>query len=358
MDNIKKKIGIYSPYLNIFGGGERYILSIAELLAKDNYVYLFEEYKLKQKVRDYFDISLDKVNFVSNGLFLTKNIINKYISLKKMDYFFYMTDGSLFFSPAKKNYLIIQSPSHIPPLTKLNRIKLVNWDCICYSQFMKDIILKKLKKKAIILPPPVATNKFISKLSKKKNIILTVGRFFRHLHDKKQQFLLDVFIDNHKTLFKNWKLVIAGGLTENKESSYVEDLKIKSKGCPVSILVNPKFEDLVSIYSESKIYWHATGYGEDIDRYPERAEHFGITTLEAMSGECVPVVISMGGQKELVTEGINGYLWSTKDDLVSKTSLLINNPELLKDLSPLARKRALDFSYDVFYGKLKKIIEN
>ena len=39
------KIGIYDPYLHILGGAERYILTIALILGKNNEIILFGENK-------------------------------------------------------------------------------------------------------------------------------------------------------------------------------------------------------------------------------------------------------------------------------------------------------------------------
>jgi hypothetical protein len=55
--------------------------------------------------------------------------------------------------------------------------------------------------------------------------------------------------------------------------------------------------------------WHATGYGFDAEQYPAKQEHFGMTTVEAMSAGAVPVVLNTGGQREIVTHGDDGFLW-------------------------------------------------
>jgi len=69
------------------------------------------------------------------------------------------------------------------------------------------------------------------------------------------------------------------------------------------------------------IYWHATGLGEDLDRFLDRAEHFGIMTFEAMAFGCVPIVIRAGGQPEIVEGGRHGYLFADVDEL--KPSLAV-----------------------------------
>ena len=67
--------------------------------------------------------------------------------------------------------------------------------------------------------------------------------------------------------------------------------------------------ELDALYRGAAVYWHATGLDEDIDDDPVRAEHFGITTVEAMSAGAVPVVIAAGGQPEIVRDGVDGFLF-------------------------------------------------
>ena len=355
--NIKSfKVGIYSPYLNIFGGGERYLLNIANSLSRENEVFLFSDKSVRQKSNAVFNISLERVQFLPSKIFGINNLLKKLSSIRQFDIFFYMTDGSLFFSPCEKNFLIIQSPDHIPVLTVLNKLKLRNWKIICYSQFMAEIIKKKLNRVPIILSPAIDTEVFKCNIAEKKNIILSVGRFFSHLHNKKHNVLVEVFKKNYKKMFKNWQLVIAGGLTDSEGERLVALLKKKSENFPIEILTNVSFNELKSLYQRTKIYWHAAGFGEDTENYPQKAEHFGITTLEAMASGCVPLVYAAGGQKDIVTDGGNGYLWINVKELVGKARKLIENGALFKSLSISAQMRAQEFSQAKFYEKLNQII--
>lgn len=358
MNNYKKKlkIGMFSPYLNILGGGERYLLTIAENLGRKHEVFLFSRENIREKAKSVFNITLDRVHFLPEETIRTKNLFRKYISLLNFNVFFYMTDGSLFFPVARKNFLIIQSPVHIPRLSLMNKLKLVNWDVLCYSQFMEKIISDRLRKEAKILSPCIDTEMFRNKFEDKKNIILTVGRFFPYPHSKKHDFLVKVFKKNYDKYFKSWRLIVIGGLTEKGGEEVLHSLRKTSVGYPIEILVNLPYNDLNELYNKARIYWHAAGFGEDIEDHPERVEHFGITTLEAMAAGVVPIVFDAGGQQEIVEDGKNGYFWSIEEGLMEKTSQLINNTCLLNTLSKQAQVKATDFSCEKFYGKLEKIL--
>lgn len=356
MPHEKLKIGIYSPYFSILGGGERFLLSIASYLSSKHSVTLFIDKESLVKAEELLHISLKDTSCASVDSLIHKGVLGKVLFLKKFDTLFYMTDGSLFSTVTKKNFLIIQSPAHIPQNTFLNRIKLKNWKIICYSKFMHDIILRYLSIKSNQLHPPVDPNIFEQENIVKRNIISSVGRFFKGLHDKKQEVLIDFFIQNYKKEFLGWELHVAGGLTEESGIALVKKLRKKSLGYPVKIHTNISFVSLVNLYKRTKIYWHAAGFGENLDTHPERAEHFGITTIEAMAAGAVPIVFKGGGQEDILENGKNGFFWTNKKELIEKTIMLMKNEELLKHFSANAKKRANDFSPSFFYEKLEKII--
>ncbi|MEI6256489.1 MAG: glycosyltransferase [Planctomycetota bacterium] len=55
------------------------------------------------------------------------------------------------------------------------------------------------------------------------------------------------------------------------------------------------------------------------DLNPSSQEHFGQTTVEALSAGVVPVVIDTGGQRETVEPGRNGFRWNTLEELATQT---------------------------------------
>lgn len=358
MKNKSLKVGIFSPYLEILGGGERYILSIAHVLSQDHDAYMYAGEDIGKKSKEKFNIILNRVHFLSIDLIRKQNLFSRFLTLRQYDLFFYMTDGSLFFSGAKKNFLIIQSPLHIPESNLINKFKFSNWQVICYSQFMKMIIQQKLgnNMKISALPPGIDIPSNQNNWENKENIILTVGRFFLFPHDKKHEILINIFKNNFKKYFNGWKFIIAGGLTEDGGRQIFAKLQNQVRGLPIEIYTNLSADNLNKLYQKAKIYWHATGFGEDLQKYPEKAEHFGITPLEAMANGTVPLVYNGGGLKDTISEGQGGYLWDTPEDLVEKTYNLINDEKLLDQQRIIASLKAKDYSSDRFYEKLEKII--
>jgi len=188
---------------------------------------------------------------------------------------------------------------------------------------------------------------------------LHVGRFriknIKNDDFKKQNVMIKVFkkmVDNGLT---NWKFVLAVSVLD-KDIKDFEEMKKTADNYPVEFLVNKLNDKLWDIYSKSKIYWHASGFGEDLEKHPEFAEHFGISTVEAMGAGAVPVVINAGGQKEIIKNGNTGFLWSSLEELESKTLLLINDEKKLSEMSKNAKISVAKFTSENFCSKINELI--
>ncbi|KKP60034.1 MAG: Glycosyl transferase family 2 [Candidatus Gottesmanbacteria bacterium GW2011_GWA1_34_13] len=346
------KIGIYDPYLHILGGAERYILTIALILGKNNEIILFGENKSIIKIAHRkFGFKMPEITMFPWSD--KRNERNR--KLKQLDLFLYVTDGSIFWSPAKFNILLIQSPLHIPKNNILNNIKLIKWQKIlCYSKFMAEIIQKRLHKSAETLFVPVEKINIINQV--KQNQIVSVGRFFPHIHNKKQLEMVNIFREMVENGTKNTKLILVGSIDPGGEN-YFAEVKRAAYGLPIEIITNAPYKQLFQIYSSASIYWHAAGYDEDLTLNPEKAEHFGVSTVEAMMHGCVPIVFAGGGQLEIVQHEINGFLWKEIHELIEYTEFLLTNENYWQEISKQAIKAAHYYTLDKFSEKLKEIIK-
>ncbi len=176
---------------------------------------------------------------------------------------------------------------------------------------------------------------------------MAVGRFITHGHHKRQDLMVDAFRRLHEQLGEDsdWSFHLVGGADDSLSTKrYLAALKKAATGLPVEFHVNASYRELVSLYRKASIFWHATGAGEDANKYPERLEHFGITTVEAMMYGLVPIVIGLGGQLEIIEDGKTGYLWQTLEELVDRTREVIDDPKRRAIMGKDATKAARRFS--------------
>ncbi len=347
------KIGIYDPYLHILGGAEKYVFTIADCFGPAANVTVYAaDPRVLTLAENKFGIKLPTARIAP----WPESSRERDRELKDMDFFFYVTDGSIFRSVAKMNILIIQTPLHIPAYSLANWWKLRTWrHIICYSRFIANIIKGKLGRDAKVLFVPIKKippRDFL----KKENTIVSVGRFFPHLHNKKQLEMVDMFARFVDIGIKGVKLYLVGSVDPGGEE-YFEKVELKARNLPVWVESQMSYNQLAEIYKRAKVYWHATGYGENLEKFPERAEHFGVTTVEAMSHGVVPVVFGAGGQAEIVTNGQDGFTWKNEAELLKYTLMLLTNMALQERMAYSAFDSALQFTKDTFCERLHEILE-
>lgn len=315
-----KTAAIYNPYWDTLGGGEKYTATTIAAYIKAKYrpTIIWPSQNLLEKISSRFGLNLDGSQIDSDlwTAFHTASATAKLKLSRQFDSFLWVSDGSIPLLGSKRNLLHFQVPFS-RKASLLNRIKLKNFDHIlCNSKFTKSVIDKNYDCNSRVLYPPVT---LIPSL-KKENIILSVGRFDNILHSKRQDILIDAF---KKINAPGWKLVLTGGSLD--PTAQMESLNKFIGDSHIDLIVNPNFQEIKQLYGTAKIYWHAAGFGSNLKKNPEKAEHFGISTVEAMSAGAIPVVFAGGGQLEIVQNSQNGFLWQTPGELIDKTKAIINN---------------------------------
>jgi glycosyltransferase involved in cell wall biosynthesis len=204
-----------------------------------------------------------------------------------------------------------------------------------------------------VVAPPVRR---VQPAPTKESTIANVGRFFdpAHGHSKKQLELVHAFTALESRLAASqWRLALAGGCDPTNRE-YALSVRRAARGHRISVLVNAPGADVSRLLGEASLYWHAAGYGEDIDRHPHRAEHFGIAVVEAMSAGAVPLVFPVAGPAEIVRHDVDGLHWHTLEELNGLTEGLMRDPDRRHRLSVAARSRAEDYSTERFRTRLRE----
>lgn len=399
---MKKKVGIYNPYLAARGGGEKVCLAMAEYLSDRNEydVHLISHENINlSDLADYFNLRLSKVtldvispyNKFTKLIAATplpggvKNILCDFsfiARLKKQSYDLFINNcyQSNLPNVGAKGIYLCMFPQKIN--SKKDRVSIAKKYYGFLLSLLAHLFINKNKKHPIysyniIIANSKYTQEYIKKYwgvssellypicedmsvmgSKKKKIILNVGRFSKleiSAHHKRQDVLVDAFIQMEDLHEDGWQLHLAGSAwDEPGTQKYVVKMMEKSQGYPIFFHTNYPFENLKSLFSEASIYWHATGYGSNPEELPEKQEHFGITTVEAMSTGAIPIVINRGGQSEIIENNKNGYLWSNLEELIKYTNLSIRS----KHISPsVVKNSSQEFFVCKFNEKFGHILD-
>jgi len=317
-----KKALIVSPYLDHLGGGERYMLSVASVLETLGYQIFFGWDTLAEiaNLSSMLGIELKSPQLDSSikNLYNSHHPLSMFLATRPYDLVVYLSDGSLPLLGGKKNILHLQIPFHgVNGHSWSNRLKKkFLHGIIVNSNFTKQIVDQEYCINSTVIYPPVTP----IHPGLKENIILSVGRFEPSLNTKHQDILIQAFRELSPDL-PGWKLVLAGA---SASEEWVTKLRQSASGLLIEFSLNLSHQELAALYSQAKIYWHAAGFGVDESKNPELTEHFGISTVEAISAGCLPLVVPYGGQREIVTD--SALHWTSIPELITKTSQLIENP--------------------------------
>jgi len=356
----RPRVAIFTPFAITPGGGERYFLTIAEAFREVAEVTLitphpFSRTRILTMGRD-FGLQLDHIDQIR---------LADVDARPPFDLAFVV--GNAIYPPvgrlATHNIFICQFPF---PIENESYVQLVRpfwamYDVVLtYSSFVRRHVGRMVESLALsarpieVLSPPAP---LLRPSAVKRPQILHVGRFFTGGHCKRQ----DVLIEAVRRLVAadvSTELHLAGSLhPEPEHRDYFAALVESAAGLPVHFHTNCSAETLQALYAQSLIYWHATGYGEDVERAPHLTEHFGISVVEAMSAGCIPIVFAAGGPVEVVTDGVTGFHFRTLDELCARTQTLIEDTpaEALATLAGAATDAARSYDEATFKMKVRTL---
>lgn len=363
-------IGIYNLHMSAMGGGEKLTLVLAGHLSLSHNVSLYcAEPVDVSSLEQFFHVDLSRVKVTplnSTGPLsrLAARMrgtsgLHHYPQLRhlELDVFINNSYGSGLMCPAKRGIFMCMFPHPTSPrvIDVINSYSTV----VAISKYSALWVRKRWGRSAEVIYPPCDD---MGPPAPKEKIILSVGRFIAdsnqdERHYKAQDLLLATFkrmTDLHR---QGWELHLTGSAgTDRQSRTFVDTLRRNARGFPVIFDLNSRWEDMRELYRKASIYWHATGYGFDADTYPSKQEHFGISTVEAMSAAAVPVVYSNGGQKEIVTGQIDGCWWQNVDELVSQTRTLANDLALRSKLGQQAVISSKRFSREAFAARVDNLV--
>jgi len=188
-----------------------------------------------------------------------------------------------------------------------------------------------------------------------KRVILYVGKVS---HIKRAQVLLKsykILLESYR--YRNLKLLIVGPLSDQftKQSINWYARQVMRWACNNLPSDSYAFTGAVSKEELRMIYSRAY-----VLVLPSFAEAFGMVLLEAMASACPVIGSASGGIVDVISNGVNGYLFGTGDalDLASKIDMLLSNESLRKSLGLNSRRIATEvYDWRVIAKKLMALYE-
>jgi glycosyltransferase involved in cell wall biosynthesis len=351
------RIGLYDPHLATLGGGERYFLTILEEALG---VPAAEVVLLSPDQPDpagWRRLGIE----VEDGSFGWARAMDREVTeaSRDLDVLVALVNEVPPLSHARRSVAVVQFPhrSHLGARGRVLRAlrvsrapaALASYELfLCYSAFTRDHVRARLGVDAVIVPPPVAVPP--ARSGERDPLVLSVGRFFSDWHSKNQHVLVEAF---RALDAPGWSLVLAGAA---HDPAYIQRVRRAAEGLPVELRLDVPRDELLELQSRAALFWHAAGYGQDARRHPERLEHFGIVTVEAMAHGAVPLVYPAGGSAELVDDGRTGRWWRTPAELAERTRELISDEPERARLAAAARAEAERFSMERFRASVRELV--
>lgn len=393
-------IGIYNWCMGAKGGGEKLSLVMAEHLSRSHNVWLFAPQGSDAgELEHYFDVDLSRVKIATlsspalpfRALALARGrlgddqsgaLLHHYLQLRKfkLDVFINNSYRSDLTCPSPRGIYVCMFPHqrcgpegfHARTALKSLAVKAVTGSApaeaidsypavASITRYTADWVRKLWGRESHIIYPPCDD---MGPAAAKEKIILHVGRFVPErggdeCHQKGQRVLLETFRGLTDVHEDGWQLRFVGTVGRDEGSAKLAAALVEgARNLPVTFHFDAGFEELRDLYRRASIYWHATGYGYSAEEYPAKQEHFGITTVEAMSAGAVPVVINSGGQREIVTHESDGLLWDDLAGLAGQTARLARDQNLRGRLSRQAVLSSARFRREAFGASIDRLVES
>ncbi|MBY6203106.1 glycosyltransferase [Maritalea mobilis] len=312
------RMGIYNSYWATAGGGELHALNVAFYLSRFGVVDLISDadFDLDQLVARF---RLPRERFRKILLYpLSPEDTAAY------DVFVNSTYASNLASKAKHSFFIVSFPHQGAPEAMLD-----SYTFLPNSQFTHHWCIEMWgSRESKLLYPMVRRVIDEPTLADKKKVVLNVGRFFPDGHSKMQHEIVATFreLTSRQPDLADWKLICVGGVDRSRKDclEYFDLVAELAEGANVELWPNASFDDLTDAYRDAALYWHATGFGKDATRNPDELEHFGISTVEAMSAGCIPVVLDAAGQTEIVHDQRFGSRFRNRTEWIDESMRWMN----------------------------------
>ncbi len=320
---------LYTPYALYPGGGERYLLTIAEALRPHYDVLLatperYSIWRIRTLARD-LELDLSHVAPIAARDLSRHAGCDLFIAMGNELYPPVAAHGRLAIYHCQ--FPFPMHPQHVAHNGRL----LAGYAAVVVNSAFTARHYRAQAARYGELPPPVRViappvpQTAASGLERRANRIVHVGRFSPAGHSKRQDVLVEAFrLLTEANPPGALELDLIGTVPADPGArDYLLAVRKRARDLAVTFHLNVATAEIHRLYAAASVYWHATGYDDKGVHNPEVQEHFGISVIEAMSAGCVPFAYRGGGPVDLIEPGRTGYLWDTPAELAGLTQRFI-----------------------------------
>jgi glycosyltransferase involved in cell wall biosynthesis len=142
------------------------------------------------------------------------------------------------------------------------------------------------------------------------------------------------------------RLVIAGAV-DDKSREYVNGLRARAEGLPITFEEGPSDERLIELYQQATALLF-TAPNED----------WGIVPLEAMASGTPVIAVASGGPCESVVHGETGWLLAGRPKAFADQMLAVSAmPVEIGRMRSACRRRAARYDWDRFVTRIDDVME-
>ena len=199
-------------------------------------------------------------------------------------------------------------------------------------------------------------NNIILNKSSEKIIFVTIGRIFENekmANNKYHDKIINVF-NRFSKEYSNFELHVIGSVKSERWLQHLNSIK----GSNVFIHPNIKNEEKNEILANANYIIHAAGMDENESSVPFVFEHFGISIIEGLSYNCIPICTNGGFPRFYIKNGENGYLFKDSNELYNIISKILNKTTILDVNKAININKGIveRFNYNNYCSTLASII--
>jgi N-acetyl-alpha-D-glucosaminyl L-malate synthase BshA len=222
---------------------------------------------------------------------------------------------------------------------------------IALTEDMKKLLQRFCNREVYVIPNGIELDRFsnlpkkeevLSKIGidKQENVIIFVGRL---CYVKGVKYLIQAMNIITKENRKVKLLIIGDGEERQNLENFVKELNLENNVIFLGNFHNEKIPEYMS--------------ASDIFVLPSLSEGFPVVILEAMACGLPIVATNVGGIPYIIKERENGFLVMPKnaEQIAEKVLYLIENKNILKEISENNKERVKDYNLNNVVEKLEKI---